>query len=697
MMALAMALDCGIALAQSQTWPRRNSAGHNSRDVVALLIPAPQEARVFRGETDFAGASLETPAMHDPRLEHARAILAEAFGESSGHGAKIVLTLSPSVLTGREGYTLRIYRQRASIIATSCAGLLYGAITLAQMRGLAHSTLLPDAEIRDVPDLRYRAVMLDIGRNYISIAQLKQQIEVFSNYKINVFHWHLTDDPAWRFEVKSHPELTNAKSMDPNYAPGAFYTQKDIRDIITYSRARNVTVVPEIDIPGHTAALRRALGVSRMNDPKVSQALSDAFRELLAVAPPEEMPFIHIGSDEARSPEEQMPEGFIKEISEMIQRTGRRVILWSPGMCPPTADDKMIQMLWGTGKPNQVNPYIDARALYASTYTGFDAVRTPFWNAPARDGYGKRFGAELALWFDLPNHNANIERTAPFWPAVLTFADRAWHGGIFRGDLLVTLPREGTREAIAASDFDAAIVANRNAFFHDISFPYIRDKGYWRLLGPIPNDGNYDKAFGPEKGVADSETYSITVGGRTYRWDTTARGAQVFLKQMWNWPGVLDKAKPETTPWPSSQEERTKTTNTTVYARAILQSDRDREVGFWIQVDPPNPSDRRAGPNPPLGQWSRSHAKVWIDGIEINPPIWKTPGLGGKPVWHDAVPITDELYFTRPATPVKLHKGDNVILLRLPDAGVKWEFVCTPVQWDGVNAREVNGIRFRKW
>lgn len=692
----ALVLAYAIGILQNPSYASSSSIRVSSRNVLPLVIPTLKKADVREGMTDFADARLEFPAIDDPRIMHARVLLEGAFGEPKDNGVKIVLSISSNGL-GSEGYFLKIDHEGALIKANSPSGLLYGAVTLVQMRGLARSTVLPHAEIQDAPDLSYRGLMLDMGRNYIPIAQLKEQIEIFSNYKINIFHWHLTDDPAWRFEVKSHPELTSAASMDPNYAPGAFYSQKEIRDIIDYAKARNVTVVPEIDIPGHCAALRRALGVTQMNDPKVTTVLRDSFRELLALATPNEMPLIHIGSDEVRTPQEQMPKGFIGEIARMIQRSGRQVILWGPGMHPPTEDDRTIQMLWGTGKPNLMNPYIDARALYASTYTGFDAVRTPFWNAPARDGYGKRFGAEMALWFDLPNHNSDIERIAPFWPAVLTYSDRAWHGGEFRGDLLVTRPCEWSPEGQAASAFDDAIVANRNAFFRNIMFPYIRDSGYWRLLGPFPNSGNFDQAFGPEKEAGALESSSILVESKIYGWEKTACGAQVFLKQMWKWPGALDASTPQATPWPNSQEERTKSTNSTVYARAILESDSDQEIGFWIQVDPPNPSDRRAGPNPSFGQWSRSNARIWINGMEIEPPKWKTPGLGANPVWHDPVPITDEFYYLRPSIPVELHKGDNVILLRLPDAGVKWEFVCTPVQWDGVNAREVEGVRFKKW
>lgn len=698
-------LICSLALAAFAASPLALAAPGEDlivaeaklREALPLpLIPLPREAKVTGGETDFAGAKVGLPASADGRVARAGVILKEAFGAATNAGVSIRLILDAGAGENPEGYALTIDASGATVRAATPAGLIHGATTLAQMRGLAGTTKIPRVEIRDEPALAFRAVMHDIGRSYMTPERIRRQIEIFARYKINVFHWHLTENPAWRFEVKSHPELTRAEFHDKERAPGKFYTQAEIREVIAFAKARGVTVMPEIDIPGHTAALRRALGVKRMDDPKVAPVLRDAFRELLALASPEDMPYIHMGSDEAHTPEEQLPQAFMDEIAAMIHKSGRKVVMWSPGKRPP-AGANTLEMLWAQAKPNGRNPFIDARSIYTNLNTGFDAVRTTYWNVPATDGKAElRFGAGLAQWLDLPTLDENIERVSPFWPALVTFADRAWHGGAFREDLLVTLPPEGSPEARAAGNFDAAVVAHRDAFFKGTIFPYIRDEGFWRLLGPVPNGGKRDTAFGPEKDFLS--VASVKSGDKEYGWDKTARGAQVFVRHMFGWPGAIDAAKPKTDPWAGGIFRWPNADKTTVYARAVIASDADREVGFWIQIDPPNASDRRDGPNPKRGQWNNDGAKIWINGAEVAPPAWKTPGQGaaGGPDKF-RVALSDEFFFMRPAIPVKLKKGDNVVLLRLPSGGKKWEFTCTPVEWDGVNAREVKGVSFRKW
>ncbi len=654
------------------------------------LIPKPTSVRTAGGATDLARAAIVLPTSNDPRVAMAKTRLESAFG-ASGSGSPIRLVLDGAFSKNPEAYALVVDGAGATVKAATPAGLLHGASTLAQMRGLAGSTRVPRVTVEDEPVLSFRAVMHDIGRSYMEVARIKRHIDIFSFYKINIFHWHLTENPAWRFEVKGHPELTRAEFHDKDRAPGRFYTQEEIKEVIAYAKARGVTVMPEIDIPGHTAALRRALGVKRMDDPKVMPVLREAFRQLLALAPPEDTPYIHMGSDEAHTPEEQLTKADMDEVAKMIHDSGRKVVMWNPGKRPPVGDNT-LEMLWAQSKPNNRNRFIDARSTYVNLNTGADAVRTTYWNVSATDGKPElRFGGGLALWLDIPTLDENIERVSPFWPAVVTFADRSWHGGAFREDLLLKVPTEGTDEARAYAAFDAAVVAHRDAFFKGVIFPYVREDGFWRLLGPLPNGGKRDTAFGPEKDFAKAEP--VRVDGTTYAWDRTATGWQVFLRHMFGWPGVLDDDAPKTNPWAGGLPKRADQKNTTVYARAVLVSDADREVGFWIQVDPPNASDRRNGPNPKLGEWNRNGAKVWINGAEIAPPVWKTPNTGSR----FSPPLSDEYCFMRPAIKVKLKRGENVLLLRLPRGGAKWEFVCHPVEWDGVNAREVKGVKFKKW
>lgn len=653
------------------------------------ILPMPASVRADGGATDLVSPKISVTDARGAIMDEARSRLEAAFGPG-GSGVLVRLLLIPSFSPNPEAYSLSVDASGAKVTASSPLGLLHGATTLAQMRGLAGSTRVPRVTVEDAPRLPFRAVMHDIGRSHMEISRIKRHIDIFSRYKINVFHWHLTENPAWRFEVKGHPELTSAEFHDKERSPGRFYTQKEIKDVIAYAKARGVTIMPEVDIPGHTAALRRALGVKRMDDPKVMPVLRETFRQLLALATPEDMPYIHMGSDEAHAPEEQLSQKSLDEIAKMIHDSGRNLVMWSPGK-KPSAGNNTLEMLWAQARPNGRNRFIDARSLYVNLNTGADAVRTTYWNVPATDGNpALRFGGGLALWLDIPTCDADIERVAPFWPAVVTFADRSWHGGAFRQDLLATPPPEGTDEARAYAAFAAAVIAHRDAFFKGTIFPYVREDGFWRLLGPLPNGGRRDTAFGPEKDYA--KAVPVKVGDRTYSWDRTARGWQVFLHHMFGWAGALDDFPANMTPW-SANPKRPDLRNTTVYARAVLVSDADKDVGFWIQVDPPNASDRREGPNPGQGEWNRDGAKIWVNGAEIAPPAWKTPDAGGR----FSPSLSDESCFLRPATRVRLRRGENVVLLRLPQGGPKWEFVCHPVEWDGENAREVTGVEFKKW
>lgn len=334
-------LICSLALAALATAP---FAVHTARGAESIadeailressplpLIPLPREVKATGGETDLRGSVIRFQDTGDSRLTTAVRKLHEAFGDNHGEQSIIRLILDVGAGKKPEGYALTVDASGATVKAATSAGLLYGATTLAQMRGLAGGTKLPRVEIRDQPALAFRAVMHDIGRSYMTPERIRRQIEIFARYKINVFHWHLTENPAWRFEVKSHPELTRAEFHDKERAPGKFYTQAEIREVIAFAKARGVTVMPEIDIPGHTAALRRALGVKRMDDPKVAPVLRDAFRELLALASPEDTPYIHMGSDEAHTPEEQLPQAFMDEIAAMIHKSGRKVVSGVPG------------------------------------------------------------------------------------------------------------------------------------------------------------------------------------------------------------------------------------------------------------------------------------------------------------------------------------------------------------------------------
>jgi len=203
----------------------------------------------------------------------------------NSRNAHIALSLNSTedATLGNEGYKLDVTSQKITIRANKPAGLLYGVQTLFQLlppqiesdrRELNVSWQVPQVEVTDYPRVGWRGLMLDVARHFFTVDEVKQYIDNMAKYKYNLFHWHLTDDEGWRIEIKSLPRLTEVGAWrteqvgwfgslsdpDPD-APknyGGFYTQEEIREVIAYAAERNIQVMPEIDVPGHSSAVLAA-------------------------------------------------------------------------------------------------------------------------------------------------------------------------------------------------------------------------------------------------------------------------------------------------------------------------------------------------------------------------------------------------------------------------------------------------------
>jgi hexosaminidase len=229
-------------------------------------------------------------------------------------------------VTNAEGYTLDVSAKGVRIEARAEAGLFYGAMTAAQLlsAGTAYGApvRLGGIHIEDFPRFSWRGLMLDPARHFLPAADVKQIID---QHKLNVLHLHLTDDQGWRIEIKRYPELTkigawrtppsNGGPGSETQAYGGFYTQPELRDIVAYAAARHITVVPEIDLPGHAqaaVAARPQIGVTGER-PTVSNDwginpylfstseesltfLKNVLDEVMALFPGK---YIHLGGDEA--------------------------------------------------------------------------------------------------------------------------------------------------------------------------------------------------------------------------------------------------------------------------------------------------------------------------------------------------------------------------------------------------------------
>jgi hexosaminidase len=292
------------------------------------LIPLPRKAVAYEAKWKVP-AILRIVARRS--ADHDVATLARRFFKHRGVTAQIVVTgpaeihLSTSAgdsRLGHEGYRLTVGTHGVRIIANAGAGLFYGLQTFEQLFNPAVQTdnAIHQVRITDWPRYRWRGVMLDSVRHFFPVSVVKKFIRVAAHYKLNVFHWHLTDDQGWRFPVPQYPLLTTIGAWRPNSTPfcsppaapdgpryGGYYTAAQIKAVVAYARRRYVTIVPEIDIPGHSRAaiaaypwLAGGTAMPPINTPLVPDSktfafLKTVFGDLASMFPGK---FIHIGGDE---------------------------------------------------------------------------------------------------------------------------------------------------------------------------------------------------------------------------------------------------------------------------------------------------------------------------------------------------------------------------------------------------------------
>lgn len=292
-------------------------------------------------------------------------------------GSHIFLTINKKLTLGDEGYKLSVAPDRVTAEAATAKGLFYATQTIRQ---LLSGTRLPACQITDKPRFAHRGLMLDVGRYFMPVSFVKKFIDLMAMHKQNIFHWHLTDDQGWRIEIKKYPKLTQIGSQRAetivghkaqNYPAqfdgkpaGGFYTQADIREVVRYAQSRFVTIVPEIEMPGHaTAALasypelgcdpaigyRVATSWGVKEDvycpsEKTFSFLQDVLTEVMALFPGK---YIHIGGDECPktawknsafcqelikknklNDENELQSWFIKRIDAFVTSKGRRIIGW---------------------------------------------------------------------------------------------------------------------------------------------------------------------------------------------------------------------------------------------------------------------------------------------------------------------------------------------------------------------------------
>ena len=461
------------------------------------VIPRPVSAVATGGTFSL---SADTGIYVEPATDEGMAIgqyLADHLNPATGYAIKvqgtngalargnIILSLAGAdPALGDEGYQLTITPELVKLVAAQPAGLFYGVQTIRQLLppAIDSSSVQPGpwamqtGTINDSPRFAWRGAMLDVARHFFSVRDVTQYIDLLAYYKINRLHLHLSDDQGWRIQIKSWPNLTvYGSSLEVGGAPGGYYSQEDYSTIVNYARSRYITVIPEIDMPGHLnaalasypelncAGVAPALytGISSPNESLcvgkdvTYTFLENVIGELAALTPG---PYIHIGGDEAQGTSTPDYINFMERVQSIVQASGKQAVGWEeisqsqllPGTIAqhwnlPTgpytsAEQQTVQqdLLQAAQKDTKVimspadKAYLDQKYQDATTlglsWAGDINVETAYNWDPASliPGIPENdiLGVEAPLWSETLNNLNDLEYMA--FPRILGIAEIGW-------------------------------------------------------------------------------------------------------------------------------------------------------------------------------------------------------------------------------------------------------------------------------
>ena len=371
-------------------WVAANLLGTSVRAEESLnLVPVPQTLKHATGKKLVLTSDTSMgfgPGIQKEFALHCAGLLREATGwkvpvARQGTIAFALDTASPKGT--EEGYRLTVLPNRVQIKASTQKGLFYGFQTLRQLMppaafGSASAKVgaweVPLVQIDDAPRYAWRGLLVDVSRKFQTPETIKKMLDAMAACKLNTFHWHLTDDQGWRIEIKKYPKLTQLSKE--------FYTQDEVREIVKYARLRNIQIVPEIDVPGHSRAATRAYpelacrnaegdklersGTYCPGESAVYAFLEEVLAEVSALFP---APYIHLGADEVgrgnwnkcpdcqKTIKEKNLKGshglevyFVQQMVSVVQGLGKTAITWDEALNDETSKDQVI-MSWRGMEP----------------------------------------------------------------------------------------------------------------------------------------------------------------------------------------------------------------------------------------------------------------------------------------------------------------------------------------------------------
>lgn len=524
-----------------------------------------------------------------------------------------------------EQYELTVTDKGIRVMAADSVGAVWASRTLAQLRG--DDGAYPQVMISDYPEFPIRGFMYDDGRNFAGVDRIKEYLDLMSEYKLNVFQWHITDKPAWRVESRCHPRLNDGRFQRPGRDQGRYYTYDEIREVFEYARQRGIMVIPEIDMPGHSDFFKTAFGFT-MDSDEGRKVLEDCLSEFFEEIPASICPYAHIGSDEVQVPD---PKGFMRWAQDFVRKHGRGTLSWDPGL---EADSLTIRQFWRDGDPGKVEypsgvPFIDSGMGYLNYYDPLLMPAKIYFHTPCGSGKADNdaLGGILCLWNDVRAENKDLVGPhSGMAGGIMTFAERFWNGGSTTDNWLGTvLPEPGSTAMNGFEVFQNRMAAHKERRRDDAM-------SYWDPIHPTP--------------------WRVEVCADSLEATFTAYGDVLDLDALCGRHGI-----------PAGIPLRCRLTRT-------IETASDTVCRYRIGFDAPARSNRISDGIPKQGAWE-NHGEVRVNGREIIPGKWLEPetyryhyNTWAKP--EEELPYTDEqLYWMRAPVEVELKKGSNIVELKL--------------------------------
>lgn len=644
------------------------------------LIPLPASWQYIEGK--FVGDTLKYDAS-DAVTKNARASmqrhfdswnLSEKWVNAGKEKSNLFFTIDET-LKDSSAYRLDVAPEKIVISAKASEGFFYGVQTLAQYLKLNRDGVfeLPCIRIQDAPSTPLRGFLHDVGRNFQDIDALKRDLERLSHYKINLFQWHLTDNPAWRAESRRYPQLKDAKFHRKGRDEGKFYSFKEMHDLIQFAKERHIMIIPELDMPGHSQYFEPTFGC-KMYSEKGMNILESLLNEFCDEFSREECPIIHIGTDEVNIPN---PQEFMKRMSSTVKSRDRGVMIWDPGLAN---DGSMIAQVWRdnvnieeTTQKRTVKPsgIFDSAGGYLNGYDPSVLVRKHFFYKNY-DG-DRAVGAILCCWPDIRvGDKSKIALHSPVWPGVFAFSESTWHGRPQHMEVIAACPSPSADAGKEFSNFEKRM---EDHLLNPLFLPYHK-------LFPFPYQAQSD--IGWKVSFLNPLDSTLVLDSKT-----TYGGMIAILSR--NRADILfpDIKLPPKTP---------KDPVLYVLAEGVIVSESDREIECVIGFEAPSRSNRQYAGIPQQGMWCAFGGDVTVNRSRVPPPVWTNPGTQQylQPTWHrpaNEIPIEDEeLPWARPPVKVKLKKGENLIQISAvrgyPQQSFQFTFIPVVKHESGLYVRD---------